>query len=216
MDILFTSRHQISLLMKLISSPCPRIRIESRCSRQLRVPCLFVAGTCFTRTFPQLRSAPSSCQPRETDDVLCKNKDKLFRFAPPSTPEIPLQECFKQLPTLWPEGLWLPGELHLVQSEAPSSWLVQAVCPPFSYYFRFLLQFSALRKFTPTGACYARLLTTSNFVSCIMKNAGEIEVFFFLSLLGAIRSSGYAYFLFTQTLSFRPFQQSKTHHQLTV
>ena len=77
-DILFTSRHQISLLMKLISSPCPRIRIESRCWRQLRVPCLFVAGTCFTRTFPQLRSAPSSCQPRETDDVLYKNKDKLF------------------------------------------------------------------------------------------------------------------------------------------
>ena len=29
-DILFTFRHQISLLMKLISSPCPRIRIESR------------------------------------------------------------------------------------------------------------------------------------------------------------------------------------------
>ena len=77
-DILFTSRHQISLLMKLISSPCPRIRIESRCWRQLRVLCLFVAGTCFTRTFPQLRSAPSSCQPRETDDVLYKNKDKLF------------------------------------------------------------------------------------------------------------------------------------------
>ena len=55
----------------------------------------------------------------------------------------------------------------LVQSEAPFPWLVQAVCPPYSYDFRFLLQFSALRKFTPTGACYG-LLTTSNPVGGIM------------------------------------------------
>ena len=120
-----------------------------------------------------------------------KTKISYFRFASPPTPEIPLQDCFKQLPTLWPEGLWLPGELHFSSIRSPFSLVSSAVCPPFSYYFRFLLQFSALRKFTPTGACYSRLLTTSNFVSCIMKNAGEIEVvFFFLSLLGAIRSSG--------------------------
>ena len=32
-DILFTSRHQVSLMMELIASPCPRIRVESRCWR---------------------------------------------------------------------------------------------------------------------------------------------------------------------------------------
>ena len=42
------------------------------------MPCLFVAGTCFTRTFLQQRSPPPSCQPRETDDVLYGNKEKLF------------------------------------------------------------------------------------------------------------------------------------------
>ena len=30
-DILFTSRHQVSLMMELIASPCSRIRVESRC-----------------------------------------------------------------------------------------------------------------------------------------------------------------------------------------
>ena len=46
------------------------------------MPCLFVAGTCFTRTSPQLRSPPPSCQPRETDGVLYKNKQKLFSICP--------------------------------------------------------------------------------------------------------------------------------------
>ena len=32
-DMLFTSRHQVSLMMELIASPCPRIRVESRCWR---------------------------------------------------------------------------------------------------------------------------------------------------------------------------------------
>ena len=35
-DIPFTCRHQASLIMELIASPCPRIRVESRCWRQLR------------------------------------------------------------------------------------------------------------------------------------------------------------------------------------
>ena len=38
--------------------------VESRWWRQLR-DALYVAETCFTRTFPQLRSLPPSCQPRE-------------------------------------------------------------------------------------------------------------------------------------------------------
>ena len=46
------------------------------------IPCLFVGGTYFTRTFPQLRFQPPSCQPRETGDVLYKNKEKLFSICP--------------------------------------------------------------------------------------------------------------------------------------
>ena len=48
-------------MMKLIASPCSWSWV--RCWRQLR-NALFIAGTCFTRTVPQLRSAPPSCQPR--------------------------------------------------------------------------------------------------------------------------------------------------------
>ena len=44
--------------------------------------CLSVAGTCFTRTFLQLRSPLPSSQPRETDDVLYGNKEKLFSICP--------------------------------------------------------------------------------------------------------------------------------------
>ena len=41
-----------------------------------------------------------------------KTKRSYFRFAPPNTPESPGNDRFKQLPTLWPEGLdlspWMP------------------------------------------------------------------------------------------------------------
>ena len=130
--------------------------------------CQFVAGTCFTRTFLQLRSPPPSCQPRETDDVLYENNEKLFSIctAPFSRKSVtgPLQTTPhpRARRAVVARGivthLTEPFITELLQSEAPFSWLVQAVCPPFSY-FRFLLQFSALRKFTPTGACYG-LLTT--------------------------------------------------------
>ena len=64
-----------------------------------------------------------------------KTKISYFRFASPPTPEIPLQDCFKQLPTLWPEGLWLPGELHFSSIRSPSS-LVSSSCVP-SFYLLF-------------------------------------------------------------------------------
>ena len=40
---------------------------------------------------------------RARNDVLHKNKEKLFRFAPPPTPESPRQDRFKVLP------MWLRG-----------------------------------------------------------------------------------------------------------
>ena len=141
--------------------------------------CLFVAGTCFTRTFLQLRSPPPSCQPRETDDVLYGNKEKLFSTcpAPYSQKSVtgPLQTTpysrARRAVVAWGivKRLIEPciTELHFSSIRSPFPWLVQAVFPPFSYDFRFLLQFSALRKFTPTGACYG-LLTTSNPVGGIM------------------------------------------------
>ena len=49
---------------------------------------------------------------RARSDVLQKNKEKFFRFAPPTSPESPGHDRFKQLPTPWPGGLdlsqWLP------------------------------------------------------------------------------------------------------------
>ena len=64
MDRLFTSRHHVSLTVWLNLSPLPVHGVESKCWRQLR-DALYAAGTCFTRTFPQLLSPPPSCQPRE-------------------------------------------------------------------------------------------------------------------------------------------------------
>ena len=64
MDRLFTSRHHVSLTVWWNLSPLPVHGVESKCWRQLR-DALYAAGTCFTRTFPQLLSPPPSCQPRE-------------------------------------------------------------------------------------------------------------------------------------------------------
>ena len=106
-DIIFTSRHQVSLMMELIASPCPRIRVELR----YVVPCLFVAGTCFTRTFPQLRSPPPSCQPRETDDVLYKNKEKLFSFCPaPLLLKVGDRTASNNTPSPGQKGCGCPGK----------------------------------------------------------------------------------------------------------
>ena len=49
---------------------------------------------------------------RAINDLLHKTKRSYFRFAPPTTPESPGHDRFKQLPTPRPKGLdsslWLP------------------------------------------------------------------------------------------------------------
>ena len=131
-DILFTSGHQISLMMELISSPCPRIRVESIQGAGVNyvIPCLLVGGTCFTRTFPQLRS-PSAARPMM---YFKKTRQVIFDLPPPPIPESPTAS--NNSPPTSQKGCGCPGNYILVQSEAPSPWLVQAVCLPFSYYFR--------------------------------------------------------------------------------
>ena len=126
-DILFTSGHQISLKMELISSPCPKIRVESIQGAGVNyvIPCLLVGGTCFTRTFPQLRS-PSAARPMM---YFKKTKTSYFRFAP--APYSRKSDRFKQLPTHEPEGLWLPGELHLSSIRSPFSLVSSSRVPSF-------------------------------------------------------------------------------------
>ena len=84
MDRLFTSRHHASLTVWWNLSPLPVHGVKSRCWRQLR-DALYVAGTCLTRTFPQLRSPPPSCEPR---DKRCtsQNKEELFSICPANYP----------------------------------------------------------------------------------------------------------------------------------
>ena len=180
MDRLFTSKHHASLTVWWNLSPLVVHGVESRCWRQLR-DALYVAATCFTRTFPQLRSPPPSCQPR---DKWCtsQNKGKLFSIFPvnyprksgtwslPTTPH-PLAQRAGLVP-LVAQGvvtsLIEPYINDILKNQKPLSFKFSSKCvPPFGCCFRFLLKFSALKKFTTTGAAYA-LLTTSNSVGNIM------------------------------------------------
>ena len=118
---------------------------------------------------------------RAINDVLHKTKRSYFRFAPPTTPESPGHDRFKQLPTplarragLVPvvaqgvvTSLIEPCINDILENKKPLSLFSSNCVPPFSCCFWFLLKFSALKKFTTTGAGYG-LLTTSNPVGNIM------------------------------------------------
>ena len=168
-----------TILLQLVwcwASKMPRLTglhgIESRCWRQLRDD-LYVAGTCFTRTFPQLRSSPPSCQPREKWCTLQKQTWGEVIFDLPRHPPRKVRDMTTSnnspplglngwnCPSGCPRGSnnsnWTVHQWHVRKSEASFPWLVQNCVPPFSCYFRFLLKFSALTKFTTTGAGYGPL-----------------------------------------------------------
>ena len=101
-----------------------------------------------------------------------KTKRSYFRFAPPTTPESRGHDRFKQLPTPCPmqvvvTSLIEPCINDILENQKLLSLFSSGCVPPFSCCFRFLLKFSALKKFTTTGADYG-LLTTSNPVGGIM------------------------------------------------
>ena len=179
MDRLFTSRHHASLTVWWNLSPLPVHGVESRCWRQLR-DALYVAGTCLTRTFPQLRSPPPSCEPR---DKRCtsQNKEELFSICPanyprtsgtwpPHTTPHPLARRAGLVPVVAQgvvTSLIEPCINDILENQKPLSLFSSNCVPPFSCCFRFLLKFSALKKFTTTGAGYG-LLTASNPVGNIV------------------------------------------------
>ena len=72
--------------------------------------------------------------PRDRWCTLKKQRQVIFDLPPPPTPESPTAS--NNSPSTSQKGSGCPGNYILVQSEAPSPWLVQAVCLPFSYYFR--------------------------------------------------------------------------------
>ena len=114
---------------------------------------------------------------RARNDVLHKNKEKLFSICPApyprKSPTGPLQSTphpRAQMAGLVPvvargivTGLTncTVHQWQFSSIRSPFSLASSRCVPPLSCCFRFLLKFSALRKFTTTGAGYG-LLTTSN------------------------------------------------------
>ena len=80
-----------------------------------------------------------------------KTKTSYFLFSAATTPESPGHDHFNDI----------------LENQKPLSLFISNCVPPFSCCFRFFLKFSALKKFTTTGAGYG-LLTTSNPVDNIM------------------------------------------------
>ena len=113
--------------------------------------------------------------------VLHKNKEKLFSICPANYPRKsgtwPLQTTPHPLARragLVPvvaqgvvTSLIEPCINDILENQKPLSLFSSNCVPSFSCCFRFLLKFSALKKFTTTGADYG-LLTTNNPVSNIM------------------------------------------------
>ena len=122
---------------------------------------------------------------RAINDVFHKNKEKLFSICLANNPRKSgtWPDRFKQLLTLWPKGWtcpcgcsrginksnWTVHQWHFQENQKPLSLFSSNCVPPFRGCFRFLLKFSALKKFTSTGACYG-LLTTNNPVCCMCNN----------------------------------------------
>ena len=162
--------------MGLIASPCSWSWFKVLTSISIRET-LYVAGTCFTRIFPQLWSTPPHLVNRVRNNVLHKNKEKLFSIRtapyPRKSPTGPLQGTphppaqMAGLVPLVARGIvtgltnWTVHQWQFSSIRGPFSLASSRCVPPLSCCFRFLLKFSPLRKFTATGAGYG-LLTTRN------------------------------------------------------
>ena len=105
-DRLFTSR-QINLdikhLLRWDLSPLPVNGVDSRCWRQFR-DALHVAGTCFKRAFPQLRSPPSPCQPCEKWCTSQKQREVIFDLPHLLPLKVPDRTPSKYSPSPGPNG----------------------------------------------------------------------------------------------------------------
>ena len=120
---------------------------------------------------------------RARNYVLHKNKEKLFSICPApyprKSPTGPLQSTphprtpMAGLVPLVARGIvtgltnWTVHQWQFSSIRSPFSLASSRCVPPLSCCLRFLLKFSAYRKFTTTGAGYG-LLTTCNPVGSIM------------------------------------------------
>ena len=97
------SRLDIKHLLRWDLSPLPVHGVDSRCWRQFR-DALHVAGTCFKRAFPQLRSPPSPCQPCEKWCTSQKQREVIFDLPRHLTPKVPDRTASKYSPSPGPNG----------------------------------------------------------------------------------------------------------------
>ena len=97
-------RLDIKHLLRWHLSPLPAVHgVDSRCWCQFR-DALYVAGTCFTRTFPQSATESSATLSTVREMMyFTKTKRSYFRFALPPYPERPLQDRFKRTRTHGPK-----------------------------------------------------------------------------------------------------------------
>ena len=110
---------------------------------------------------------------RARNDVLHKNKEKLFSICPAPYPRKSPTGPLQSTPHVVARGIvtGLPNctvhQWQFSSIRSPFSLASSRCVPPLSCCCRFLLKLSALRTFTTTGAGYG-LLTTSNPVDSIM------------------------------------------------
>ena len=159
MDRLFTFRHQASLTIWWNLSPLPIHGVESRCWRQLR-DAFYVVGTCFTRTFPQLRSPPPSCLPREKWCTSQKQREVIFDLPRHSPTKVGGMTASSNSPPPGLEkldlSLWLPcnkcnwtvQQWHF-RKEASFAWLIQTVCLVLAVVSGFYWNLRPLRNSQP-------------------------------------------------------------------
>ena len=69
---------------------------------------LYVAGTCFTSTFPQLRSPPPSCQPREKWCFSQKQREVIFDLPRQIPPKVREMTASSNSPPFGPKGWTCP------------------------------------------------------------------------------------------------------------
>ena len=158
--------------MELIASPCSWSWVKVLTS-------ITSCPVCFTRAFPQLRSPPPSCQPHEKWCTSQKQREfsicpanylRKSRTWPLQTTLHPLARRAGLVPVIAlgvVTSLIEPCINGISENPKPLSLFSSNYVPPFSSCFRLLLKFSALKKFTTTGAGYG-LLTASNPVGNIM------------------------------------------------
>ena len=163
--------------MELIASPCSWSWVKVLTSITWG---LYVAETCFARTFPWLRSPPPSCQRRDKWCTSQKQREVIFDLPGQLPPKVRDMTASNNSPPLARRAGLVPVVAQgvvtsliepcindILENKKPLSLFSSNCVPPFSCCFWFLLKFSALKKFTTTGAGYG-LLTTSSPVGNIM------------------------------------------------